>query len=844
MKRAASFSVLLAFAISGCDPAADQRYAENVVALTIDPLEGPTEGGTRLAIQGAALCSDLVVTFNGVPSPKVEVISSEVALVEAPSHILGAAQIVLQCGSQGTFQFPELYRYFPSHIGFDSLIYPPTDEEYQLADFNADGLEDLLAIERDDHQFMIAAVVQLNLGNGGFAETPFLAFDFGEMTDSDTGRTIQVGDFTEDGINDLLCVTNRLEQLRGPNEPWTRSLDMQLFKSELGHNAPVLYIIGDGVFDEAADYNGDGLFDVSGKVTIDVRRLVYKYVFWEQDSTGNFVRYEFDTPDLYHTTFLLEPARAASTVPINDFNQDGFSDVATAARIENAGQRYLQLSYYLGRATGGPQVITTSVAFDSLYYAPNLVFWNDDALPDLLFLNTATRALDSFELRLSTDIAQFADQTRMDTECDHDCPSVKEVSPIRLDLNRDGNGEHFIRTYRGGGLLRHDGRIVSVNHDETRGVWAAHLAEREPAALVFGEAPIRSASLDRLGYRISGAPILARDVTAFCLGDLDGDSLDDLITVLGTGGSVEARVARTDGGFGAPRTIGAPTQWQQRCRVADFNLDGENDVALEGIRFLINLDGETFEERAYADVVPIVATSGLPIAVHLGPSGDLAWAFIDPERDRVGMFRWEGQGFLVAEQGDLESVTFGSSTVLMDFNRDSTLDVVVHEVVGTERAIIAYRGSLVGGALVFTEDQRIPLSHERYVGGGAEDFDGDGWSDLIFGEFYRNNNGTFEQLTIDAPSIPMLFQKTCDIDGDNKKDLLFTGHNGLLGWAPARATGYVLETLAIPDAAFESPYRDSQNNIACADIDRDPLLDVVYINLPTNTVHRLRNDTR
>src|SRR5262245_19608519 len=111
------FSRLVPFFLfsAACGEAADALYAERLVISELDPLSGPSDGGTLVWIRGVAICDDLAVRFGGELAPRVEVVSRELAFAEAPPHVIGSVDVELSC-PKDQLTFPEKFGYAASKV--------------------------------------------------------------------------------------------------------------------------------------------------------------------------------------------------------------------------------------------------------------------------------------------------------------------------------------------------------------------------------------------------------------------------------------------------------------------------------------------------------------------------------------------------------------------------------------------------------------------------------------------------------------------------------------------------------------------------------------------------------
>ncbi|MEQ9162554.1 MAG: IPT/TIG domain-containing protein, partial [Ilumatobacter fluminis] len=71
-------------------------YLESPVALSLDPTEGPDNGGTTVTISGSGFVNTTGVTFDGTPGSSFTVVDDDEITVVSPAHAPGAVDVVVQ----------------------------------------------------------------------------------------------------------------------------------------------------------------------------------------------------------------------------------------------------------------------------------------------------------------------------------------------------------------------------------------------------------------------------------------------------------------------------------------------------------------------------------------------------------------------------------------------------------------------------------------------------------------------------------------------------------------------------------------------------------------------------
>ena len=92
-KLAEVFSTLFK---SGGDDARKDSLTDTTVIMSIDPPEGPTEGGTKIVITGTGFGSQAKVLIGGKPAVKVEIVNGSTIKLESPPGDEGAVDVEVQ----------------------------------------------------------------------------------------------------------------------------------------------------------------------------------------------------------------------------------------------------------------------------------------------------------------------------------------------------------------------------------------------------------------------------------------------------------------------------------------------------------------------------------------------------------------------------------------------------------------------------------------------------------------------------------------------------------------------------------------------------------------------------
>jgi hypothetical protein len=166
-----------------------------------------------------------------------------------------------------------------------------------VSDLNGDGKLDAAVVVPSDSAGIGYAV----LGNGDGTFGPG-HFDGQEFVTGPDSRAVAVGDFTGDGIPDLVVASQTVDVLRGHGDGW--------FDDPISHTANGSMHTGVVV----ADFNGDGKLDV---VTADADAGTVSLMLGNGEGTLR-----------YAGAFAAGSSPAA--IAVGDLNEDGRPDVATA----------------------------------------------------------------------------------------------------------------------------------------------------------------------------------------------------------------------------------------------------------------------------------------------------------------------------------------------------------------------------------------------------------------------------------------------------------------------------------------------------------------------------------
>jgi hypothetical protein len=281
-----------------------------------------------------------------------------------------------------------------------------------------------------------------------------------------------------------------------------------------------------------------------------------------------------------------------------------------------------------------------------------------------------------------------------------------------------------------------------------------------------------------VGYAVPGGP------RALAVGDLNGDSVPDLVTANFTGKSVSVLLANGDGTLQARNTYGTNTDGSVvAVTIADFNGDSKPDLATANLSgndysVLINNGNGTFGSAATYGV------SSQPrdlIAGDFNGDGKRDLAIASQGSSDVSVIMGNGNGTFASGFVAYGVGATPLSVATGDFNRDGKVDLVTANSAGDNVSVLINNGT---GVFATAVNYNIGArSGPRSVVVG--DLNGDGWQDLATANLgsknvsvLLNSTGTFQAAinygagtSPGGENVPNSIVMG-DLDGDLKQDLI------------------------------------------------------------------------
>ena len=303
---------------------------------------------------------------------------------------------------------------------------------------------------------------------------------------------------------------------------------------------------------------------------------------------------------------------------------------------------------------------------------------------------------------------------------------------------------------------------------------------------------------------------LSDAITAFAVGDFDGDGLTDMVVF--HGGKVAVLLGKGDGTFRL--AVDNIIQSALSVAVADFNGDGKADLAFSvgtaagGSLYMLPGNGDgTFQAPVVSPISPL--TSGyllVPGDFNGDGISDLAYTGQVPYENAEGIFLGNGDGTFQAPSILLKDPFFGVVSLLAaDFNNDGITDLLAQDFHGnsgiTSSSLFVQTNSS-NGTSKETFAWSFPLNQVGSVAVG--DFDGDGNVDLAVSYsnavnvFKGNGDGTFQAGVPYGSS--QGYTLAADFNGDGRIDLVAGGGttiNVILGTSSTSSISSIAPTSVV-----------------------------------------------
>lgn len=654
-----------------------------------------------------------------------------------------------------------------------------------------------------------------------------------------SSRGLSLADIDGDGLNDIIVSSGGIQIYR--NLGVTGTITTESF-------APKVTLANGNMENAVADFDGDGKLDIA--------------VVYNTQSSAIVVHRNISTPgNIAFEPYEIFTAPNYSTHGLHAADIDGDGQIDLLATHSSSGiTPYLYLflnvsgegfiDFAWGRSISAPEfsaaskVITADLDGDK---KPEILVQSGFDAKIHVFPNLShprgTNFGDAFVIDGPGSVYSMA---FADLDGDRKAELIwKGANPddIHIAINENGllTSENFARRIILRSPLNHYGgiAIADFNADGKPDIVAT-----DAANLAIFENNFTNGELSEQSFR--EATVVNIGTTAYplnpAIADLDGDAKPDI--VLAFTSSSRISILRNEC-FPAPVVREAPLTGVPN---GEFTIKGDHLYA-GAVKPLVSIAGTNMD-------VPEADEDELTIKVPANP----VYERISVTNHGLTGFSTNKYSTMFNAAAPLDETTFerkadiqlynaGNNIAVADFNRDGFVDVIVPDIIGTNKARVFKNTTTMPGSPI-SNDLLVPVdtinANGRFV--GVSDIDGDGWQDVIVqGGAHRNAGSAdlvFEDRVDGGSGSSSRMKTNLDFDKDGKMDIVVVNGNtvAVVGNRSSKGSFTTGAGVGTWRAAFNMPATGGNvYAIDGADFDLDGFDDFVYGVYSINKIHVVRN---
>lgn len=806
-----SATVLLAAV--GCDRVLDETHSDYPRIQAVLPYEGPSSGNFQVTLAGE-FCPDVRVYLSeeglGVSLPLVLATEDRVVVI-MPEHRVGKTKLTAVCGEDRFALEPVEFTYFASSVQLrTSLISPETDRVLGFADFDGDGLDDLVGQFVQDNRVIAFHSV---LG-GEISDIPLATIRLGleeGLVDAD------FADRDGDGLADITLIRHELNHEKF-------EVTIGLSSDKFQHAA--IQIIGGRDFTTlagVADLDADG--DVDFLYTDGSELMLLR-------SGENSER----------VSIRSMPALLSARTMHGDFNADGVEDVAWSEPAFTVGT----VGIFLGSRTHNYVLTSTRIGDRSVFFDAD-----GDTWPDVLSFEGSSLVIRSGEGLDNLEVV-----SRMPANC-RSCSASEVQISARLDLDGDEHSDYVVNFGDGPAIWESGTGDYQIVAEEAELLGVAQLVSGAPPAVIYDDGLVRAAYPVGRSRTAPSGPLVLRDLPPVipsldwtCFGTKNGEQI-----AFGIAGEFEPQLLlreQTATGELGPEEVREITGAREAALEPGYLLCDQLESTEEEAVFVVwgHYQRPPFALRFLSDGT----ISAVELPAETGATENPTWVSRNSvitvrgtPVTTVDVYQLENGVFQKTESGEFFPPSPDAIATPAFLGNDALIDVVLSHADGVT---LLFGAPKAPGALEFrSEELDAELKGVSTV--KVLDLDADGDLDLAVEtrrapatiQIYLDyeGDGTLRRTQELRRLFGMSVFQSCDLDLDGRLDLLLAGEGvlGYMRYIPNEGYGE-LETFDTLSASMLSMPSWSE----CTDLNGDSLPDIIFPEPFLGTMHTILNRSR